>query len=279
MSLTSFLAQNADVRERFKLEFRKPAFTAIKPLLAPPLTTHYTTVGTAFDYLLRFVIQRLNPLTLDKGYWVAEVAADALIEADLYIKARKIIVAAKKHLHAYLQGGLLSEDLIRSALLLATIDPIYRAGVGHDNIGVIDERDMEDLQHLMAIVDENNFIARQLALINPTFGKASHLVGGADADLVIDDIIIDIKTVKKLTLDRKTYDQIMGYYTLHQIASVGELEPKLNINKVGIYFARHAYLHIMPIADMVNMETYMDFIEWFKQRAQQDFPAARLALN
>ena len=71
----------------------------------------------------------------------------------------------------------------------------------------------------------------------------------------------------------------MGYYTLHQIASVGELEPKLNINKVGIYFARHAYLHIMPIADMVNMETYMDFIEWFKQRAQQDFPAARLALN
>ena len=95
MSLTSFLAQNADVRERFKLEFRKPAFTAIKPLLAPPLTTHYTTVGTAFDYLLRFVIQRLNPLTLDKGYWVAEVAADALIEADLYIRHGKLLSLLK----------------------------------------------------------------------------------------------------------------------------------------------------------------------------------------
>jgi len=32
-----------------------------KDTLAPPLTTHYGLVGTAFDYLFRFYIKYLNP--------------------------------------------------------------------------------------------------------------------------------------------------------------------------------------------------------------------------
>ena len=72
MSLTSFL-RNKDVQERFRQEFRKPKFTAKKDLLAPPLTKHYSLVGTAFDYLLRFYVERLNPNAITKK-WVAEFA-------------------------------------------------------------------------------------------------------------------------------------------------------------------------------------------------------------
>ena len=57
MSLTSFLDNNPDVREQFKQEFHKPSLRVKKDLLAPPLTKRYSTVGTAFDYLLRFYVK------------------------------------------------------------------------------------------------------------------------------------------------------------------------------------------------------------------------------
>ena len=61
MSLTSFLEQNADVRAKFLAHFTKPEFRVKSPLLAPPLTTSYGLAGTAFDYLLRFAVEKLNP--------------------------------------------------------------------------------------------------------------------------------------------------------------------------------------------------------------------------
>jgi hypothetical protein len=71
MSLTSLLEQNADVRARFLAQFKKPEFRIKSPLLAPPLTEHFGLAGTAFDYLLRFYIQRLNTGTYASD-WIAE---------------------------------------------------------------------------------------------------------------------------------------------------------------------------------------------------------------
>jgi hypothetical protein len=87
MSLTSLLEDNTDVRERFRQEFTKPKFPAKNALVAPPLTANYVTVGTAFDYLLRFLIQHLNPHTSAKGHWVAEAALKRLADnPKLYAK-------------------------------------------------------------------------------------------------------------------------------------------------------------------------------------------------
>lgn len=241
MSLTSFLKDNADVRERFRQEFKKPKFLAENDLVAPPLTTRYSTVGTAFDYLLRFFIQHLNPHTIDKGYWVAETAVELLADdAKLYAKGEKIVSRARKDLASFLKKGQMSDALMESALLLATLDPIYRAGLGHETIGVVYKDDVQDLKNLISAVDKKIFTAKSLCMINPTFGSASVLVGGADADLVVDDTIIDIKTTKKLTLERSALDQVLGYYVLHHISGVGELNPKPTITKVAIYFSRLA---------------------------------------
>ena len=70
MSLTDFLKVK-DVRERFVREFPKPKFTLKKEILAPPRTKRYAWVGTAFDYLLRFYIKRLNPNAITTR-WIAE---------------------------------------------------------------------------------------------------------------------------------------------------------------------------------------------------------------
>lgn len=93
------------------------------------------------------------------------------------------------------------------------------------------------------------------------------LVGGADADLFIDGMLIDIKTTKKLELQRSYLDQLIGYYVLHKIGGIGELKPKTEISKVAIYFSRYGYLYVLEIQDIINRKTFPAFIRWFKERA------------
>ncbi|MGI0133516.1 MAG: hypothetical protein ACREBW_00965 [Candidatus Micrarchaeaceae archaeon] len=266
MSLTSFL-DNADVRERFGQEFSKPKFLVSQELIAPPITKHYSTVGTAFDYLLRFVIRQLNSHAIDKGPWIADTAVGLLAhDPPLAEKGAKIVSSARRHLKEYLKTGQMSDALIESALLLATLDPIYRAGIGHDMVGIVDKSDVLDLKAILSAVDDRTFTATSLCLLNPTFGEASKLVGGADADLAIDDTLIDIKTTKKLALDRTTFNQVLGYYILHCISGVGELNPKPTITKLALYFSRYGYLHVMQISEVINSTTFPAFVRWFQRR-------------
>ncbi len=253
MSLTSFLAGNKDVRERFRQEFQKPSFSVKNDLLAPPLTQRYTLIGTAFDYLLRFYLQHLNPNTIHKEHWVAELALPLIKNnSPLLRKGQEIVAQAKERLRVFLAtGGQMEDALIESAILLAQLDPIFRAGVGHENVGHVDDDDIQDVKNLISIVNPDIFRANQLCLINPTFGGGSILVGGADADVLIDETLIDIKTTKNPSFQRAYFDQLMGYYALHQIGSIGELTPKPEIKKVATYFSRHAFLYILNVEEMV----------------------------
>jgi len=154
-----------------------------KKILAPPLSNRYSLVGTAFDYLLRFYLKWLNPNALTHP-WIAEL---------MYMeKDRWIIDQARVDYSRYLSSGRISDQLIESTLRLAQLDFFFRSGIVDENSGDVHREDVEDLRALISIVEPQFFKAARLCLLNPTFGEGSHLVGGADADLVIDDAIIDI---------------------------------------------------------------------------------------
>lgn len=268
MSLTSFL-KNKDVKERFRQEFPKPRFSVKKDLLAPPLTKRYSSIGTAFDYLLRFYVQHMNPNTISRR-WVAEMAF--YNDLKLLSTGEKIVSQAKGRLQVYLKTGQMSDDLLESALLLAQLDPLFRAWRGYEYVGnPIDDDDVQDLRNLIDVVDSDTFKTNGLCLVNPTFGVASKIVHGADADLVIDNTLIDIKTTKNLKLLRQDFDQLIGYYILHEIAGVGELKPKPEITKVAIYFSRYAYLYVLDLEEIIDWHTFPDFIHWFKDRASEEY--------
>jgi len=278
--LTSFIRDNADVRQRMDLEFKKPHLAASKPPLVPHLSGRSSLIGTAFDYLLRFRVSRINPQTIQGRRWVAEAAVEYLTAFDHWEKdspflpaAMKIIADAKLHLAAFLADGIVSRSLIKSSLLLATLDSFVRSfDAKEELIGIIHEEDIDEIQSLSNLVNEKDFKAHNLCLLNPTFGLASELVEGADADLVIDDTIIDIKTTKFLRLDVGAFRQVMGYYVLHHLGNVGELDPKPAITKVAIYFSRYGFLFQIPLADIVNPNTFPDFLRWFEKRAKEDYP-------
>ena len=103
---------------------------------------------------------------------------------------------------------------------------------------------------------------------NPTFGIASKLVGGADCDLVIDDAIIEIKTVKDLEFSRD-FNQLMGYYTLYKIGGIDGMKKRAKINRLGIYYSRYAKLYYINLYDIINPRTFPGFIKWFRDKATE----------
>ncbi len=136
MSLTSFL-NLPDVRAQFKDKFPKPIFTAYKPIVAPSLTHHSQWVGTAFDYLFRFQLERLNRQVVLKKHWVAQVSLLILDQARrdsrnkalirLHATAEDIVKCAMLAHEKFLQTGIFSDEIVKLAVRLAQLDIIYRA--------------------------------------------------------------------------------------------------------------------------------------------------------
>ncbi len=303
MSLTSFL-KNKDVREKFNQEFFKPKISLKGEILAPPLTNHYSLVGTAFDYLMRFYLEYLNPRVVTKEWvtenvlavirWYSSIAHDSelyesekldpvkrkvienfesnpkLMDFNLYKKIDKIVSNARGFYSKYLKTGIMNDEVIESAILLAQIDPIYRAGYIDENIGIIDDGDATDLENLISIVRPEFFKTKKLCILNPTFGIASQLVGSADADILIDNTLIDIKTTKDLKLDRKYFNQIIGYYILFKIGGINDVSLKPGIETLGIYYSRYGELYTISVKDVIDDGRLPAFIRWFEKRAADE---------
>jgi hypothetical protein len=83
----------------------------------------------------------------------------------------------------------------------------------------------DDFNHLFASKGET--------LLNPKF-EGSRDIGGADADLIVDGCLIDLKVVTQLHLDSYIY-QILGYALL-------DYNDKYKIREVALYLARHRAL-------------------------------------
>lgn len=290
MSLTSFL-RIKEVKEKFQGEFPKLFNFRVKtPLLAPPLTKNYQLVVTSFDYLLRFYIKLLNPNAIESS-WVAENSLRRIKAKLRYLKKRnspddkkfrplleywtkggeKIVSKAKKDYAAFLKSGKLSNDIMRSTLLLSKLDFIKRAGYVKEDLESINEDDILDLKSLFTIVNPELFELSKTCILNPTFGEGSILVRGADADLVIGDALIEIKTTKHLQFTQKHFNQLVGYYILSKIGGIDKMREDNEIKRLGIYFSRHAYLHLLNVKDVIDEEKLLGFIEWFKKRAKQEY--------
>ena len=163
MSLTSFIKE-PDVRKKFAETFPLPKIDLKAEMKAPPVTKNYSLVGTAFDYLLRFYIKQHNPDAITKE-WVAEIALQCIGDAVLKNKLQKTVDGAMVVYQNYLKDGKLTDDVLRIAILLAKIDPIYRAGYIDPNIDVVDKGDIQDLRNLITLVDETAFTANNICLL------------------------------------------------------------------------------------------------------------------
>ncbi|MBD1804053.1 hypothetical protein H6F98_01005 [Microcoleus sp. FACHB-SPT15] len=270
MPLTSFL-QFPDVRERFRQEFKKPSLKKQTQPLAAPQTKNYSLIGVAFDYLLRFQLQKLNPQAVSQN-WIAEYGLQYVKQCGskrLYEQGYFALVQARENYTQFLTTQIMNDEVIKSVLLLAKLEAVVRGANLQEDFLDINERDVEDLKGLLAIVKSTDFTTSGVVALNPTFGLASELVGGADADVVIDDCLIDIKTIKELVLQRKDFDQVVGYYLLSKIGGIHGVSSNHEIKRLGIYFSRYAHLYIMNVEDLFDSTRLPQILTWFENRAKE----------
>jgi len=275
MSMTDFL-RRPEIQQKFRKEFRIHRLGAKKELLAAPQTNRYSLIGTAFDYLLRFHIERHVPKA-EGSEWVSKKGLERLplcatavyyIDDGEFVEAPAVKAgqsAFKRALAAYseyMESGEITDRLLRGVIHLAKLDTVYRCGFVDENMGGADRADVRDLRNLLGLVNLGDFRAKRLCLLNPGFA-ASKLVGGADADLVIDSMLVDVKTTKRFELSRETFNQLIGYMLLHEMGGFDGAKSKQKITRLGVYFSRFGHLEAFDVKDIVNPETFPAFRQWF----------------
>jgi len=277
MSLTSLLDNDHELRTILDSNFDKPKIESVKERVVEPQTTDWALVGTAFDYVLRFWLEQ-EFSQVESRQWVAEqgvLLARTLhfdTEAENGQDYADLLNDIKKKHREYIEGGEMTDDLLASTLDLARLDTIYRSQRNPNNIGDPKQGNVRELRRLYEAIPKEEFRSKNLkrVLLNPAFGSKSHMVGGADCDLVLDELLIDIKTVKDLKLKREYWRQLIGYLVLADLAE-DEWIDLPEMSQIGIYYSRHGELWSYPAAKVYEHENYDQFKAYFCDRAEEHF--------
>lgn len=273
MSLTSFI-NRSDVRAKLKEVIAQQQAPVNIPLRVLPVSANPSLVGTAFDYLLRFYIQRQNKVA-SQG-WVATAGLWKLGQFLGSRRSRLYKLAENSHARAleahadYLRNGRVNSNLLRSTIHLARLDMGVRPGPEYlltEHLTDPCDDEVRELRELYSIIPRGMFIAEHTCVLNPSFGDASILVGGADTDLIIDDTLIDFKVVRDFNQFSRHICQLVGYYILLLLSGEANGENINNLSRLGLYFARHGHLHLVSVDDLIERAMLPDLVRWFFEAA------------
>lgn len=154
------------------------------------------------------------------------------------------------------QSGRLSRYVARACYYLSELEVVGRASRTEQLNREPTAEELTELQELFDIIPWGEFEADDHQLLNPTFGLGSRIVNGADADLLVDNRIIDIKTVKRLQVRSRAMRQLVVYAILanHYCAETPTAEWNGEVESLGIYFARAGCLAEFPLRDVISKE-------------------------
>lgn len=273
MSLTSHLDDPLSPVTQFlkkRFQFKRSPVSDIHRALACANTIlpreaigyPWAVVGTAMDFRLR-------------GYWQSvqftsqpAAGAEAVCGAD---RGRHLKLRAVADLLNKQAAGLCSvgrrldrrseEWLARYCLVLSYFEVVYRSGhipreiqdVKPDPnspetmLAIPSQVAVDDLCAMSwAFFDSNAELLAKPVVLNPTF-DGSDDVGGADADLIIDGCLCEIKTYKSPRSSKlsDTLYQLLGYVLL-------DYSNRYQIHDVGIYFSRQSTMVRWTLADLLE---------------------------
>lgn len=259
-SLTAYLKGTPEARHAIRIALnpdlpRPPDH----PILCPPLGANPGLVGTAFDYALRFRVQGLQPELQAKRLML--VARLAILHMDRE-EALSQIDQAERTLQEAAVGGDFTEVHARAAVVLASYEVVARTGRFQDLAGVVQGEAWQDVLALVRAVPGDAFRAERQLLLNPRFPAAGRF-GGADADLMIDDLLIEVKATRHLRLDGGYLQQLTGYLVLDRLA--GTVGSDLPVRWLGVYYARHGVLQVLPVKEVFRPGFLPRLVTWFDE--------------
>ncbi len=148
--------------------------------------------------------------------------------------------------------------LCRYCFVLACFEQVVRAGghpanplfsqtatTAHALLGLPPTDVVQDLAEISrGFYDAQSDLLLRPATMNPKFAGSAD-VGGADADLIVDGCLIEIKTLTLPKITGKMLHQLVGYILL-------DYEGHHAITEVGFYLARQTTLKRIPLPVLLN---------------------------
>ncbi|MBZ9714926.1 hypothetical protein [Deinococcus multiflagellatus] len=258
-SLTGYLRGTPEARQAIRTALGVRTHPAPAPMLAPPQGANPGLVGMAFDYAFRFLLEGLHPgLVAVKGGLIARQAALDL-EHD---RTRAAVDEAAMTLQEVAYGLPFEARHAHAAVVLASYEVVVRTGLFTDLAGVVPREARQDVLALIRAVPRELFQAQTQLILNPRFPAASRF-GGADADVLLDDLLIEVKATRHLQLDGAYLQQLTGYLVLDRLG--GTVGSALPIRRLGVYYARHGVLQILLVKDLYRPGLLPQLVSWFDE--------------
>ncbi|MSQ83915.1 MAG: hypothetical protein EXR77_13710, partial [Myxococcales bacterium] len=170
-------------------------------------------------------------------------------------------------------------DVIEAVWLLAGLEEAVRSGrrVATDpaTIGAaLDPTSRQSLRLLLDALQERQSIFAQAATRSyaPTFGLASRLLQGADADLLLGDELIEVKATAKPGYCWQHAAQLVAYVTLAAMDGV-----HWPIRRAGIYQARYGRMLWLDVEKLANSKDLWAFGDWLAARSRRGSSASQVA--
>jgi len=299
MSLTSFVGLR-EVRERITPLRPKMARTIKVTVKVKSRSKSPSLIGTAFDYLLRFELQRRAPHAI-AGRWVAEavpklfyrgvskggerwmtssltearlgtlgvVFGRTKVESQVIAKmagecAAQIVQQARSAVTAFVANETPSAESIAEvaghAVRLAQLEPVRRAL--HVHATMFDEPRREDVREILDLLGVVPFGELLHDSLVMVNGESSKIVDGADADLISGNRLVEFKTKQEAKVEPGDLDQLLGYFLLAR--KERQLDATFpEINDVAIYFSRHGHLWSMKTSQWTEQPQFPSVEKWF----------------
>ena len=222
-------------------------------------------IGTAIDFRLRYAFTTGEMVPPSARYGAARLTANhpgasALVEELAAATAAVFRDADQRAGERIELAESLETDLVRLCVVAAQLDQLYRAYPFVidktpllDEMGSLVSLDQACAQVPWFVIDQ---IHEQVLRANTGLGSlrngasraiagisfsGSDLVGGADADLLVDGLLLDFKsTHAATTIGRSDVYQLAGYTLL-------DFDDDYRINRVGVYWTRHGVLRTFTV--------------------------------
>ena len=219
-----------------------------KMKIVPPASSNPGVVGMSYDYAFRWEASRRSRNVIDTGWVVDKLFHDSIAKG--FLKEAHDFVS--QHVTRDEVADDSMRELCRHAVRMAHLEGSARTDhpVG-DDVGADLPCEIEDTSLLIANSPFSMIRPSTRLILNPVFPfVAREICRGADADIVVGRILVDLKTTTNPKVSPPDLRQIVGYHMLGKLCREREitvcsqwtgqpLPPWPEIGSLMLYYARY----------------------------------------
>lgn len=257
-TLTNLLSEAESLR-LLNANFSNPVKRTGATLVIAPTKgkgVDFGAIGTAYDYWLRCEIKKSNPNIFNTFLGHRHCLSR-------YGDSPKILKLLKKHTSAISKSsqGIPATNyaLLEACLFIAKFETEYRSGYPVETFDVAPQN-IEELRNIVEGTKLDLF-RRKKTVLNPIFSvQGSKLAIRADGDIVVDSVLVELKTSSQMTL-KNNLRQLIGYWSLNVLGGT-----QFDIRRLGVYYPRFNYsIDFLPSELMTSTEQN-NILGYFRKR-------------